>query len=474
MTDDLVLALPLGARALVVSDVGLTEEASDASLAAANELARAIRAWTGPGMVIVAGGLLACEPTPAGASAALGAHLHLRDALAEFAAGPGRRVVVLPGGTDSWLTCSTLAAEVVGAATGASCAGAVVLDVDTAAGTQRIRVEPESRETGLGAGGRPVGAFQAGAGAAGAGPAAGANPALAAKAPAQALAGRAPAQPLAGRAPGSGGRRRGRKPGSSWLDGLALLDDPQASARFVASRLVYRQFGRRAWLLLLPVAVALAARLPVAFWHPAHSVVGALLATALAAAALELALVLGLAAISVRQIWLAFSGQSAQPADINLAARAHARELVSEGFVGSVVGGTRRAELSRVGRGFFAAPGGCGDVTSEHPCRLGVLGLPSPFLSARRAGWVEIEAGNDVHARLLYDRSLLAGSTWPERLLARWPGRSPGWRSGKPAPAVRAAYPNGPYWPPAMAATPPHRRARRVAGFLVALAGVLS
>jgi lysylphosphatidylglycerol synthetase-like protein (DUF2156 family) len=271
------------------------------------------------------------------------------------------------------------------------------------------------------------------------------------------------------------------------------LEDPAAVPRFVASRLAYRQFGRRAWLLAVPVLIALFLRLPVAFLRPAHRVAGLLLATALVATALELVVLAAIFAVSVRQVWLAFSGQAGGPLDLNEDGRARAREVLGAGWDGYVSGATSRPELSHpLARGFYASPGACADIVREWSPRFGGLGLPSPFLAARQLAWVELEAGTTLHARLLVGQSLLPGATWAERLVARPPtgGALPGMPGGPPAdgagvtgpaqvaraphPVVVASYPNGPEWPEVGGYRPPHRGPRRLAALVVALAGLIS
>ena len=49
---------------------------------------------------------------------------------------------------------------------------------------------------------------------------------------------------------------------SPWLAGIDRLADPSGLPRFVASRLTYRRVARWLWWLLVPIAVALFARLP--------------------------------------------------------------------------------------------------------------------------------------------------------------------------------------------------------------------
>ncbi len=455
MTDDLVLDLPVGARVLVTANLRLREQAGATSSAAAAELARAVRAWSGPGAVVVAGDLLDCDPGPACAASALAAHPELSDALAAFASEPGRYVVVLPGGTDAWLLRSQLAADCVASVTGAVVAPAVVVEMCTAGGRRSVRVEPGWRPgPGPGFAGAPDELNHSG-------------------------------QRLAGVVPGLW---RGRT--SAWLADIGQLDDASATARFVASRLTYRQFARRAWLLVLPVLAALVVRLPVALLRPAHKVAGPLLATAAAAAGLELLVLAGLAAVFVRQVWLAFSGRSPAPPDLNEPMRARARQLVAQGLDGLVTGGTGRPELTRVGDGFYANAGACCEMVSEQPSRTVALGMPSPFLATRRLGWLELEAGSEVHARLFAAQVLLPGATFPERLVARATGPTarragptgdrmgPRWRFGAPGasqgPVVVATFPNGPAWPPVPTVLAPHRRNRRLAAVVVAAAGVVS
>ena len=242
-------------------------------------MARAIGYWSGPGAVVLAGGLFDFAAEPADVPGALDAHPGLRDALRDFAAAPGRRVVVLPGKRDPWLAQPGRGAAELRARLGAEVAPAVVAELLTAAGLRRARIEPGDQYE--------------------VSPAAPAGPTEPSEPGHQRLADVFP------------GLWRGST--SGWLAGLNQLDDPSAASRFVASRLVYRQLGRRAWLLAVPVLLALLLRLPVALLRPARNVSGILLATALAAALVESVLLMALAVVSLRQIWLAFSGRAGGP-----------------------------------------------------------------------------------------------------------------------------------------------------------------
>ena len=124
-----------------------------------------------------------------------------------------------------------------------------------------------------------------------------------------------------------------------------------------------------------------------------------------------------------------------------------------------------------MGNGFYANPGSCAEVVSEYAPRFGGAGLPSPFLACRQVAWVELEAGNELHARLLYGETLQPGATTAERLLARVPKAPAG---AAPAPVVVSSFPYGEPWPRTVGYRVPHRRNRRLAATVVAAAGLLS
>ncbi|HTV11545.1 MAG TPA: phosphatidylglycerol lysyltransferase domain-containing protein [Acidimicrobiales bacterium] len=432
MADDLVISLPVGARVLVVANLLLGNSPSPASLAASEELAHAVSSWTGPGAVVVAGNLFS-EQGVGSPIEALSSHVALKNALASFSKGAARSLVVLPGERDGWLRSSPGVADALRKDAGAQIAGAVTAEFGTRSGASFVRIE-----VGQYPGSGTIEAVSPGYGR------------------------------LADLVPGIW-----RGSTSAWLAGMEKLEDPAAVSRFVASRLVYRQFGRRAWLLVIPVLVALA----IALARPARHFVGAFLATAAIAGAVEVLVLLTLAAVSVRQIWLAFSAQSARPRDINEPGRAMARQLVGEGFAGMVTGGTGRPELVRLGSGFYANPGCCAEVVTEYPSRLAGAGLPSPFLACSRSGWVELEAGNELHARLLCSEAPLGGATFLERLLAKGLSRAATFarRSHRsPTPALIASLPHGQEWPREASYPPPERRTRRIAALVVTAAGLVS
>jgi lysylphosphatidylglycerol synthetase-like protein (DUF2156 family) len=110
-------------------------------------------------------------------------------------------------------------------------------------------------------------------------------------------------------------------------------------------------------------------------------------------------------------------------------------------------------------------------VVTEYPSRAGGLGLPSVFLGHRLLSWVELEAGSELHVRLLHARQDLSGSTFLERLVARRPSPS---ASGDLRPQVVASFPQGKAWPRVLPSEKRDRRARRIAASIVFGVGFLS
>jgi lysylphosphatidylglycerol synthetase-like protein (DUF2156 family) len=444
----LVLEVPVGRRVLVAANLLLDVEATGASTWASGTLADALEGWAGPGVVVLAGGLLA-PPGQQGApdpERALGAHPRLRAAMASFAAGTQRTMVCLdasdgPGPDERAALGAALSSL------GVETAHAVELRLHTGAGERTVLVE------------------------AGDGPA-GHEP--------EERAGRA-ARPWA-LAP---------DPTAGWQHGLDRLADPARSHRFVSSRLLYRRLARLAWWLLVPVGVALALRLPVVGsfldqlvrGHPGADVVnrarlagwGPRLAVATVVTAAEvLALVAVLAWLS-RKAWrtLVGGGPGAPPeeaeagATANDAGRDRARASLGPGCAGVVSGASLQAELSDLGGAFFGSPGLLGEVVEEHPGRLG---LPPVFLERRQASWIELETGAQLHARLLMARRDEGAGTVLERVVARRE------RLHDAHPTVVAAHPHGPSWPPPPDLGTMRRRARRIRRWVaasIAAAGVV-
>jgi len=450
------VTVPLGRRVLVAANLRLFPSATAASTWGADGLARALETWAGPGILIAAGGLFDLSDQSGGADtaggavgaavgAALAAHPRLDRALSGFAAGDDRRLLLLAGGTDAALGSAEGRRAML--RHGFEVADTVVLHLETTAGDRRVVV------------GGPATASAAASGT---------------MAAATAVPGVLRPDPQA-----------------AWQHGLDRLADPGQSQRFLASRLLYRRFARLAWWLLLPLAVALALRLPgigtfidqLVRGHPGGAAVsrarsagwGPRLAVAALVTAAEALVMVAVLTWLSRQAWRTLGGgrlgpafeESSPGATANDPARNRARGAVAAGCAGVIEGDTLQAELTDLGGAFFASPGVIGEVVEEYPGRLG---LPPVFLEGRQMSWIELETGAELHARLLMARNDSGPATLLERLAARRH------RSHDTHPTVVAALPHGSSWPPPPDLGMVRRRSRRVrrwAALAIALAGVV-
>lgn len=463
VADMVTVDVAVGGRVLVVSDLRLgagtpspPAATGAGQTAAIAELVSAIDAWSGPGALVFNGNLVTA---PAGAGearrtvtavrTALAAHPRLVDAAKAFASGPGRRVLVLPGATDACLAWHDPARAEVARQLGAEVALSATLRIETGSGTRVVQVEPGHRLD-------PLAAFS--------------DPRNPGESP---LAQHLRNDVLPAAAHSQGSKRR-----ASWLAGAHQLDDPAAFPRFVASRLTYRRLARAAWLLLLPIIAGVLLRAPALALARTRGIshTGARAALLLGASAVELILLAVIIAASIRGAWQALSALSlgVDRRDPNEAPRSMARDLVTAGaHLGLITGHTCRPELTHLGAGFYANTGCATEVVAEVAGRLPGLGLPSVFLGHRQIAWVELEAGADLHVRLLHARTDLPGATIAEKMIARR-GPDATESRGDARPEVVATFPQGRSWPPAARDQPRRRLVRRVAALFVAGAGFIT
>jgi lysylphosphatidylglycerol synthetase-like protein (DUF2156 family) len=439
VVDVVEVAVPAGGRVLVVSHLRLSPDLTPASDIALTELARVVEAIDGPGALVLAGDALDLLTSGRPAEQALAAHPRLVSAIRDFGTGPCRRVVYLPGHLDGRVVWDRRARADVAAATGAELALAADLVIDTGGGERRVRVEP----------GRQL------------------DPATAVTDPHNPLDRPLGSQIAAEVLPRVAAEEQ------DWLGDVSRIAMPGAFSSFLASRLAYRRLGRHLGWLLLPFLAALLLKLPltVALIERTGRAAGLTpwarrLVLAGSAALVDLAVVGAIVVLASRRAWVALSAVAPglHGHTANDAARSRGRQLVGEGYAGLVSGHTSRPELTLLGGGFYANAGCCTEVVDEAPAHLG---LPPVYLASRRLSWVELEAGADLHVRLLHSRMLTGSGTRLERLAAK-----PEWLTG-PQPELVGAYPQGPAWPPLVDPAPRLRRTRRTAAAAIALAGVL-
>lgn len=450
--DLLTVDLPADATALVCSDLHLRSAATSASRRVEQDLAERLAGWTGPGALVLNGDVAELWGEPeATVAGILAAHPTLTAAVRTFAEDPAHQVLVVVGNHDAPIAWDEVSAQAFADLWGARCALAVELAFDTPAGRRVVRCEHGH-------------AF---------------DPANALRDPRNPLdspLGQHVVQevlPAVTRA-------------TPLLADLTDLADPNRAGQLLASRLVYRQLGRRAGWLVLPLAIALGLRIPVVVRalsrsdDLAHLQRWILLAGA--GLLVDVALVAGLAWFVARSVYAALAGSRLGPrgAHLNGAPRTTAAALCADGYAGLITGHTHQPELTAVPGGFYANSG-CGlRCLDSHPARLG---LPPVFAPLVRRSWVELDVQHDVRARLFTADTPDGDLTWPERLvLKRKRSAGASGASGASAgasgtgPQEVAAVPGHAGWPvrePQLAARARRDRVRRRAAVAVVVVGLL-
>lgn len=442
--DLVTVELPADATALVCSDLHLRLLPTPASRQVERDLADRLAAWTGPGAVVLNGDVAELWGEPEGSVAGvLAAHPTLTAALREFAAGPGRQVLVTVGNHDAPIAWDGVSARAFAELCGARCALAVELAFDTPTGRRVVRCEHGH-------------AFDP------------ANRLRDPRDPLDSPLGQHVVQEVLPAVTGA----------TPLLSDLTDLADPNKAGQLLASRLVYRQLGRRAGWLLLPLAVALGLRIPVVVRALSRSDELAHLQRwiVLAGAGLlvDVALVAGLAWFVARSVYAALAGSRLGPrgAHLNGAPRTAATALCADGYAGLVTGHTHQPELTSVPGGFYANSG-CGlRSLDSRPARFG---LPPVFVPVLRRSWVELDVQHDVRARLLTADAPDGDLTWPERLAVRR-SRGKAVAARGTGPQEVASVPGHAGWPvrdPQLAARARREKVRRTAAVAVVAVGLL-
>ncbi|HEV7865414.1 MAG TPA: metallophosphoesterase, partial [Acidimicrobiia bacterium] len=440
VTDHLDVEIPLGGRALVVSDMHLAAPATSASRQAVGELASALEVWAGPGVLVLNGDILelllgdhADDPAPA-----LAAHPRFTAALGRFSAEPGRRIIYIVGNHDGRLAWDAAAARTVATETGATLCLRADLRFETGVGPRTVRIEHGHRLD-------PSNAF--------------ADPRNPLDIP---LGHHVVKEALPA------------LEGAAWLSGVEHLADPSSIPNFIASRLAYRRLARYLAWLVVPLFLALAIKIPLvvalaerggraaglAAWSRHLLVIAGVVAA-------DVALVGVTVALGARQAWRALSGSlgALGSRDGNRAAQTEAEGLARDGYAGFITGHTHRAELRPVGDGFYANTGCCDEILVERPARLG---LPPVFGAELERTWVELEAGAELRVRLHHTRTPQPGARFLEAVVARRRPDTP------LRPVVVAEHPHGPSWPQDETCLFRLRSIRQRASGALAVAGVLN
>ncbi|CAN5688576.1 hypothetical protein BH10ACT3_BH10ACT3_02030 [soil metagenome] len=407
---DLVsISLPRGGRVVVVSDLHLAGTATPASSRATDELIEVLRTWTGPGAFVIAGdGFEQLHEPVATIDEILDAHRRWTEAVAAFARGTDRHVVVLSGNHDGNLAWDADVGRALRQRLGADHLGLELdLEFDTAEGTRTVHVVHCNQWDPY-------------------------NACVDRRSPVDTPTGHHVVREILPRLDSA------THPGGL-LEGLDSLAEVPLVGEMVGSRLLYRRAGRHAWLLIVPVIVLALARLVrevVPDWTAPEATFETWLWRALLLSFGALAVAVLATTVAMVGVHRSLSREVGPGlGSHNDTARAHARRLVDDGAAGLVSGHTHHPELSPLGASGFYANSGCGvDVTGPRPARLR---LPRAFTTVRRASRVELTGTDRLRVVLIAGDEPVPSPSLLERLVARPDMTTPR------APEVIATVPEG-------------------------------
>lgn len=439
VVDRISIPLSADARVLVCSDLHLGQHATAASRLIQDDLVERLSRWDGPGAIVLNGDTFDLWGEPcATVEVALDAHPELTGALASFGRAPDRRVVVVAGNHDAQIAWDGVSAPTLARRWVATCVPSVDLVFDAPAGQRVVRCEHGHAYD-------PANVL--------------ANP----RDPLDSSSGRhlvRQAPPKVRRAP--------------LLSDVDALADPQRAGQLLASRLVYRHLGRRAWWLLLPLLLAVLLRTPLvlrllpasrALHHPQRWLVIAGIGLAI-----DVALLVVLAVLIARSVYTAMANDRLGPRGprLNGPPRAAAAALCADGLAGLITGHTHEPELTAVPGGFYGNSG-CGARCVV--ARPGRLFLPPVFAAVLRRSWIELDVDHDVRVSLTVSEQDAGETTRLERLAARRGPRVP------TSAQVVATLPGQAGWPlrhDVLDRRAAYERARRWAARIVGLAAAFS
>lgn len=434
VADLLVIPVPAGGRVLVASDLHLGGHGSHKPI---EELTAAIEAATGPGALVLNGDIVELATgNPRDVRQVLLEEGHLTAAVRAFAAGKGRRVIYVLGNHDSRLAWDSGAAAAVAEAFSCDLALALELQIETGVGCRRIQVEHGHRLDSANAYTDPRDPLDV---------------------------------PLGIQVTRQLTPTMQRYPYFADADSLA---DPLSFPRFVASRLAYRRFARHLKWLALPFLLALLLKVPLTLTLFSRTHIGARIAhwpgriLALGGVVIaDLVLVLGALGLAAYAVWEAVAHAALDPQrGRNDAVRHDALSRIQEGYAGMITGHTHKAELTPLGDGFYANSGCCAEIVEESKARLGPLPV---FRAVRQTSWIELEAGAELHVRLIRGRQPMPAGSALERLAVR-PERT------NHRPIVVSWLPGGEPWPPPTDLVGHNRRVRTRASAAIASVGLLN
>jgi UDP-2,3-diacylglucosamine pyrophosphatase LpxH len=401
--DAVTIEVRPGATVLINSDLHFAAERTEASAWAEEEISQALEAIQGPAVYIMAGDVFelwaGTDPTAEGAMAS---HPRFEAAVKDFASGPDRHVVCLPGNHDGSLGWDPAAAEVP-KRMGARITFAVDLVLPGPQGPERVHVEHGHRWD-------PANAFE--------------DP----RDPLDTPLGEHIVKELL--------PDLATRDATGVLAGVESLEDPRTFPSFISSRLFYRRLVKSTRWLLIPLIIAVAIHFGLDLADtPLHLQLSAsdflIFDIVVVVLAVVTAVVLILAG---RHAWkgASFTVVSKRGKNQNDNARAGADELVRAGYRGMISGHTHHPELSTIGTGFYANTGSGTRIVEPVQTRFD---LPHVYEAKMQLSWVQLDATDrGWQASLIIGHRPIPG-TFLERIV------TPAREKHPEDPAVVASYP---------------------------------
>jgi lysylphosphatidylglycerol synthetase-like protein (DUF2156 family)/UDP-2,3-diacylglucosamine pyrophosphatase LpxH len=440
--DHIDVAVPGGARVVVVSDLHLPVVATETSRGVEADLSELLDQWVGPGVFVIAGDGFELLAGPPDVGRVLDAHPRLAAALTGFAAVDERALVILPGNHDGRLAWDGDALAVLAERLGPyTIALAVDLVVPTDHATDTVRITHGNQLD-------PYNTFE--------------DP----RSPVDTPLGHHVVQQILP-------ELEARQSPGSLLDGVQWLDGDLGD--FVGSRLLYRKVVGKLWLIAIPFLAALVLRF-LAFFPGVGSLLHHHAQRWLVGFGLLIVLMVVVAVVAALATMLRVNralresavSYRADPATHNSEPRSEASRLVTEGYAGVVTGHTHEPELSVVGNGFYA---NTGSGTESVVARRARFRLPRPFVAVRRLSYVELRGEGVLEVRLFLRERISRSPSFLERLALK---RNTADLTGL---TCVATLPVGPTWPVdnlLLSSWLRRRRIRQFAALVMVIAGLLN
>ncbi len=191
------------------------------------------------------------------------------------------------------------------------------------------------------------------------------------------------------------------------LSGAEKLEDPSDISAFVVSRLVYQRGVRYLPLVIAPIILALALKIPFVLTLPllshlqAHHVqINNQLVTVGANTVIDALIISGLYLIFAKRMFRSLErATTAVLSRNNKSTHEDTSTLVDLGYLGAIESSGLSPSLLNVSDELFiASPGAVTSTLRRFHMRFG---LPDTFLEVPVCSWIELTAGSNVHVKLL-------------------------------------------------------------------------